>query len=249
MPRLPRSRVIDRQTVGLYHCWNQFVRQLRLAGYDPLTKLDYSERKLWFLDRLRFLAHIFLVDVASHSILSTHLHVVLRNRPDLAGAISAREVVRRWRALCPLRKNDDGSPQELTEAELERELANGKRVAEWRERLSDISWFMKELCEVIARRANLDDKVSGAFFARRFRCKRLKDEAAVLACMVYVELNEIRAGLADRPETARYSSIWKRLMARRRRLRRREGQATWRASTPPPRRTFRLVRSGRPSWR
>lgn len=230
MPRLPRSQVIDRQAVGLYHCWNQFVRQLRLAGFDPVTGLDYSGRKVWFVDRLELLARIFLVDMVGHSIESTHFHVILRNRPDLAGAISDREVVRRWRALCPLEKNEDGSPRELTDEELEREVGNGKRVAEWRDRLSDISWFMKVLCEVIARRANLEDRVSGAFFARRFDCKRLKDEAAVLACLVYVELNEIRAGLADRPETSRFSSIWKRLQARQRRRSRQEARAAWAAT-------------------
>ncbi len=224
MSRLPRSRVIDESVVGIYHCWNRFVRQLFLAGVDPVTGIDYTARKMWFLNRLQELAHIFLVDVVANSIMSNHYHLILRNRPDLAGAISDEDVVRRWRALYAFRRDEDGSPVELSDHEIRLELNDRERLAEWRRRLSSISWMIKCFSEGIARRANEDDGVCGAFFAHRFKAKRLEDEAAVMSCMAYIELNEIRAGLADRPETSCYSSISLRIKGREARQTRADSQ-------------------------
>ena len=65
---------------------------------------------------------------------------------------------------------------------------------------------MRCLCEKIARAANHDDGSSGRFWAGRFKSVALLDEAAILACSVYVDLNPIRAGLATTPEESAYTS-------------------------------------------
>ena len=59
---------------------------------------------------------------------------------------------------------------------------------------------MGRLNEFIARAANKEDNVKGRFWESRFKCQALLDEAAIAACMVYVDLNPIRAGLAPTPE-------------------------------------------------
>jgi len=81
----------------------------------------------------------------------------------------------------------------------------------YRKRLMSISWFMKLLNENIAKEANKEDKVTGSFFESRFKSQALLDERALLTCMVYVDLNPIRAAMAQTPEESDYTSIQERI--------------------------------------
>jgi putative transposase len=88
-----------------------------------------------------------------------------------------------------------------------------ERIGELRRRLCSLSWFMAQLNESIARAANKEDSVMGRFWESRFKCQVLLDEAAIAACMVYVDLNPIRAGLAASPEESDFTSIQERIRA------------------------------------
>ncbi len=84
----------------------------------------------------------------------------------------------------------------------------------WRTRLHDISWFMRGLNEHISRMANKEDKVRGRFWEGRFKSQALVDERGLLACMVYVDLNPVRAGLSDSLGDSDFTSIQERLLDR-----------------------------------
>ena len=211
MPAKPRSAVFDPDEVGVYHCWNRLVRRWWLFGFDTITNKDYGYRKDWFRDRFRELAGAMAVDILDYAILDSHFHVVLRNRPDIVQTWSDEEVARRWWFVCPTRKNEDGSIPDPKPCEIGLLLAN---VAEYRRRLSDISWLMRLACQPIARRANKEDNVDGRFFAKRFDCERLKTPADVLACSLYVDLNWIHAGMAETPEQSTFTSAADRIRAR-----------------------------------
>jgi REP element-mobilizing transposase RayT len=162
-------------------------------------------------NRLEFLAGIFGVDVLGFSVMSNHLHVILRSRPDVVTAWTDTEAARRWWNLFPQRRNKDGSPAEPADTDLNRLVADEKTLAELRARLSSVSWFMRCTSEVIARMANAEDECTGRFWEGRFKATILPDEAAIAACMVYVDLNPVRAGLAATPEKSDFTSAQERI--------------------------------------
>jgi hypothetical protein len=126
---------------------------------------------------------------------------------------SDREVARRWLRICPVARTSDGQSEEPSDSDLGTITSNPEQLAEIRERLSHMSWFMRMIAEPIARRANREDQVSGRFWQGRFKAVKLCDEAAILACCVYVDLNPIRAGIARTPEASNFTSAQRRIQA------------------------------------
>jgi REP element-mobilizing transposase RayT len=213
--RTARKKVFHSERIGIYHCTQRCVRRAFLCGQDPYDGRNYEHRRQWIRDLLEKLAGIFGFEFLTYSVMSNHLHVVVRNRPDLVDRWSHREVARRWWQLYPKRRNRDGSPAEMTPSDLKALLADRKQIAQWRTRLKCISWLMKSLAEPIARRSNAEDEVQGRFWQGRFRCQELTDPGALLACCIYVDLNPLRAGLARSLITARFTSLYDRLKADR----------------------------------
>jgi len=206
---LPRSKYVKDGKEGVYHCFSRCVRRAFLCGYDTLTQRDFSHRKTWLVDRLRHLAAIFAIEVCAYAVMETHYHSILRTRPDIVATWSDWDVAIRWLTLFPL-KNAAVPPTD----EQIRALADcPERIAQLRKRLCSLSWFMGRLNEFIARAANKEDSVKGRFWESRFKCQNLLDDAAIAACMVYVDLNPIRAALAATPEESDFTSIQERIRA------------------------------------
>jgi hypothetical protein len=62
-------------------------------------------------------------------------------------------------------------------------------------------------------RANREDHELGKFWQSRFRAVRLLDEAALLACAAYVDLNPIRAAMAETLEQSDYTLVQRRIQS------------------------------------
>jgi putative transposase len=211
---LPRKKYVREGKIAVYHCTTRCVRRAFLSGFDPYSGRDFSHRKSWIENRLRLLTSIFALDVSTFSVMSNHYHVTVRTRPDIVATWPDSEVARRWLTLCPVRYRSKKNAQLSIEDHISALAHCPERIAELRKRLSSLSWFMANLNEFIARAANKEDNVKGRFWESRFKCKILLDFPSIAACMVYVDLNPIRAGVADSPENSSFTGIQHRLLAR-----------------------------------
>jgi REP element-mobilizing transposase RayT len=204
-----RKLQVSLKDTSYYHCVARCVRRSWLYGYDKYAGKDYSHRKQWVIDRLRELSLIFAMDICAYAVMSNHYHAVLFVDQVRAKQWSEKEVIARWTKLFsmpPLIERylkGEGTLAEQNEAK--------KIIKRWRKRLTDVSWFMRCLNEHLARRANLEDNCTGRFWEGRFKCQALLDEAGLLTAMAYVDLNPIRAGIAQTPEESEFTSIYERI--------------------------------------
>jgi hypothetical protein len=185
------------------------VRRAWLWGVDEYAGKDYSHRKKWVLDRLTILANLFAIDVCAYAVMSDHYHLVLHVDEGRAKTWTSEEVIQRWTRLFR-------APQIVERTQsgvaLEAEQCAAHQIIEcWRERLYDLSWFMRCLNEHLARMANAEDQCTGRFWEGRFKSQALLDEAALLTAMAYVDLNPVRAGIAAAPEASPFTSIYERI--------------------------------------
>ncbi len=211
MPAYARREIVPSGEVGVYHCVARCVRRAFLCGVDFYSGQDYEHRRDWIRERLEHLASIFAIDICVYTVMSNHLHLVLRTRPDLVPEWSTEEVALRWMRLHPPRDPGTGQRTEPSPGDINRIASNPERIEQVREQLASLSWFMRCLCEPIVRCANKEDECTGRFWEGRFHSQRLIDEGAILAGSIYVDLNPIRAGMADTPEEAIYTSAFDRI--------------------------------------
>ena len=207
----PRHLLVDPENECDYHLVSRCVRRAFLCGVDEHDGRDYSHRRPWLVERMRQLAPCFAVDVYAYTVLSNHFHLVLRHDPLAHRGWTDEEVAWRWFEAFP--PSEQGAVvEELKPERRELMLGDPKRVARARCTLGSMSHFMKHLKQPIARRANLEDDRTGHFFEQRFYSGALLTEEALVAAMAYVDLNPVRAELAERIEEIRDTSICDRLL-------------------------------------
>jgi REP element-mobilizing transposase RayT len=207
---LAKNRTVSLEGTPYYHCCSRVVRKAFLCGIDNSTGENFEHRREWVDSRILELATIFAIDICAYAVMSNHLHVVVKVDADKVKHWSDKDVLVQWHKgfKGTLLTQKFVKDEDLNE--FERKTVNDC-ITQYRQRLVDISWFMRSLSEPIARQANKEDKCTGRFWEGRFKSQALLDEAAVLACMAYVDLNPIRAQMATTPETSDYTSIQRRI--------------------------------------
>ncbi|AOW76148.1 transposase [Colwellia sp. PAMC 20917] len=211
MPK-PRSQQISLLDTPYYHICSRTVRKAFLCGVDKETGVSFEHRRRWIEKRLFTLSQVFSIDICAYAVMHNHLHIVLHVDSEPIERWSTDEVLQRWHQLFKgtLLTQRYSNKQPLDKCQ----LATVESTAEiYKQRLIDISWFMRSLNEPIARQANREDQCTGHFWEGRFKSQALLDEGALLSCMAYVDLNPIRAGIAVTPEQSDFTSIQRRIKA------------------------------------
>ena len=206
----PRSQLVSIDDTAFYNITSRCVRRSFLCGFDKVSGKNYEHRRDWIEQRIRLLSSIFAIEICAYSVMHNHLHLVIKLNPPDATLWNTDEVLTRWSCLfkgAPIvQRYLKGDP--LTPVERD---AVSICAESYKQRLQSLSWFMKCLSEPIARQANKEDNCTGHFWESRFKSQALLTEEAVLSAMAYVDLNPVRACMADTPEKSDYTSIKERI--------------------------------------
>ena len=209
----PRKAQISLQDTPYYHCVSRCVRRGFLCGEDKVSKKNYEYRRKWLEDRLVATSQMFAIDICAYAIMDNHFHLVLHVDEEQAKDWSTEQVLHHWHkeykgTLLTQRYINESERINMSAPEIDAVISSANI---YRQRLYSISWFMKSINEHIARKANKEDDCTGHFWEGRFKSQALLDDASLIACMAYVDLNPIRADIATTPENSDYTSVKKRI--------------------------------------
>ena len=171
-PHAPSEKItVCKSDTPYYHCVSRCVRRAFLCGQDRDTGHCYEHRRQWIVERLHLLALLFAVDICAYAVMTNHYHLVVKL--GCADDWSDEDVVARWLTLFrgPLlaRQFLAGEVLDPAQRQTVTDIAGV-----WRQRLQDLSWFMKCLNEPIARLANARDDCTGHLWEARFTSQALR---------------------------------------------------------------------------
>lgn len=178
MPRIPRNLIKSKEEVAFYHIISHTVWEAK----RPFSSFE----KEFFLRLLRTLAGIYLVDVISYAILDNHFHLLVRVLPG--NYLTEEEAVER-----ALKFYSPG-------------IVFLKDANYWKNKLSDISSFMKDLKQRFTQWYNRIHGRKGHLWNDRFKSVRIEEGKALMAVAAYIDLNPVRAGMTRRIDGWKYTS-------------------------------------------
>ena len=186
------ARVARLKPEGTTTWYHLCARVVGCRGEYPLAEARESRQ---LIDTIRHFCGIYFCSPGAFCVMGNHYHLVVRL--DEPRVVSRKELERRARMMYPSK-------------------ASQARLAVWsdaqwdhfRERLFDVSELMRNVQAAFARWYNRSHERRGRFWADRFKSTVLGDLGAVLDCMLYIELNPVRAGLVERPEAWKAGSLF-----------------------------------------
>jgi putative transposase len=184
------ARVRYDREMCYYHLMNRVAGE---AGYYPFG--DVEKEKLFGL--AVGLSRLYSLDLLSVVVMGNHYHIVCAAPAEPP---SRDEVMANWRAA----RGNDG--------QIEPDWENPEVVARLAARMRDISCFAKDLQQSFTCWFNRTRprRRRGVLWADRFKNTILEKGMALWSCLAYVEMNPVRAGLAEAPEDYRFST-WGRM--------------------------------------
>ncbi len=193
--RVARIKINAEEGEAVYHCMTRTVNGERVI--DDVAK-EILRKQLWLT------ADFCGVQILTYAILSNHFHVLL-TVPQKTIPPDA-ELLRRYQLLHPKPTEYQTERLDVIKSQLRK---GGPDADAWRKRqlalMGDVSGFMKLVKQRFATWFNKSHQRYGAFFAERFKSVLVEPKNyAIQTVALYVDLNCVRAGLANDPKDYRF---------------------------------------------
>ncbi len=175
---MPRiARMIIPDQKAVYHVMSRSA----LDGY-PLNDFE----KDFIVDLIKKLSRVYFVDILGFCIMGNHFHLAVRTYPE--SELADEEVRKRYAA------------------HYGQDIADGQ-IPYFRRKWCDLSEFIRDIKQMFTRFYNKRHNRAGFFWGSRFKSVIVEDGETLINCLAYIDLNPIRAGLVERPEDYRWSSL------------------------------------------
>jgi len=164
---------------AVYHVMSRTA----LDGF-PLKDVE----KDFMLDLIKRFSALYFTEILGFCLMGNHFHLLVKMIPE--DQFTDDEIQKRFEAFF-------GESRELAEGQ----------IPYWREKLSSLSEFVREIKVGFARYFNRRHNRRGYFWGDRFKSVLVEKGETLINCLAYIDLNPLRAGIVDRPEDYRWSSL------------------------------------------
>jgi len=177
MPRTSRMIIGDQKAV--YHVMSRTA----LDGF-PLKDVE----KDFMIDLIKRFSVLYFTEILGFCLMGNHFHLLVKMIPQ--DQFKDEDIQKRFEAFF-------GDSREFAEGQ----------IPYWREKLSSLSEFVREIKVGFARYYNRRHNRRGYFWGDRFKSVIVGKGETLVNCLAYIDLNPLRAGIVDRPEDYRWSSL------------------------------------------
>jgi len=177
MPRTSRL-IVDSQK-AVYHVMSRTA----LDGF-PLQDIE----KDFMLDLIKRFSGLYFTEILGFCLMGNHFHLLVKMIPQ--DQFSDEDIQKRFEAYF-------GDSREFAEGQ----------IPYWRDKLSSLSEFVREIKVGFARYYNRRHNRRGYFWGDRFKSVIVDKGDTLVNCLAYIDLNPLRAGIVDRPEDYRWNSL------------------------------------------
>ncbi len=175
--RIPR--LINASESKVYHVMSMTA----LDGF-PLGDVE----KDYLLNLIKKTGKLYFADILGFVAMSNHFHILLRMHPE--SGFSDQEIRSRL--------------EEFYQGD---RVVNDEVILNYRNKLGNLSEFVKEIKQGFTRYYNKEHKRRGFFWGQRFKSLIVENGETLINCLAYIDLNPIRANMVERPEDYRWCSL------------------------------------------
>jgi len=177
MPRI--ARLINREEKTAYH----LMSRTALDGF-PFGDIEKDE----LVKIIKKFSKLFFVDVFGYCIMSNHFHILGQIYPETY--FSDEEILKR----CKAHYGEDF-------------ILSEEQMSFYREKLSSLSDYMKEIKQSFSRYYNKLHNRRGTLWGERYKSLIVENGETLVNCLAYIDLNPVRAGIVEKPEAYRWCSL------------------------------------------